>query len=64
MWLYQEDLKHKSLLSCTRINKIRGDNENFCVMIFSIKIRYLTMPFTIKQNKRIKFKRVWKHYDY
>ena len=58
MWVYHENLKHKSLLSCTRNNQFREDNKKF-MSYFSIKTSYLIMPFTIKQNKRIKFKGVW-----
>ena len=63
MWVYQENLKYKSSFSCTRNNQFRGDNINLCHN-FSTKISYLTIPFAIKQNKRIKFKGVWKHYDW
>ena len=61
MWVYQEHLKHKNSLSYTR-NNHREDNKNF-MSYFTIKTSRLTMPFTIKHNKRIKFKGVWKHYD-
>jgi len=58
MWVYQENLKHKSLLSCTRNNQFREDNKKF-MSYFSIKTSYLIMPFAIKHNKIIKFKGVW-----
>lgn len=54
MCVYQENLKHKSLLSCTRINQLRGDNKKNYVMIFFNKNKLLNHAFHNKTEQKNK----------
>jgi len=50
----EEHSKHNKSLSCTK-------NNHFVIIYNKNKLLY--MPFATKQNKKLKFKGVWKHYD-